>query len=185
MNLHVAPPPTPPETTIVVPLRHPDHGSVVAAIRTAVLADLPAVNRLHHRSALASRTARYFSPRRELREIEWRRQVNARRGRTWVTSTSAAPDDVLGVVQLLRTEHEGEYDLGLMVDDSWQGLGLGTALTVMAIEEGRNRPDCRSITALTGTGNARMLSILRGLGARFHDQQGNTITATITGWRSA
>ncbi|MER5431696.1 GNAT family protein [Streptomyces griseoruber] len=148
--------------------------------RPAVLNDLDHVNEMHARCSLKSRYARYGAARRALTPREWRRLCDQAGGITLVTVPRSDPSRVIAVTCLMRTQASHLRELGILIEDSWQGKGLGTTLTRHMVASARTHAlDCQAITATTGGDNQRMLSILRRLGARMSHPSGGTVDALI------
>ncbi|WP_445517267.1 GNAT family N-acetyltransferase [Streptomyces sp. NEAU-174] len=111
---------------------------------------------------------------------EWGHLCDQANGITLITVPPHDPYRVIAVTHLLRTPTPQVRELGILVEDSWQGQGLGTALTSYLVDLARTRLlSCQAITAMTGAGNQRMLSILRGLGAQVEHKSGPTLDALI------
>ncbi|MFE0775603.1 GNAT family N-acetyltransferase [Streptomyces sp. NPDC058861] len=140
-----------------------EHAATETFTRPATLADYDAVNQLHDRSSLASRFARYQSARRNLRLVEWRHLTNPDRATSWVSHPRHSPQDIVATMNLVRTTDPNTAELGLLIEDDWQGRGLGTALAAQARAAARNL-GCSSLIVMTGADNVRMLKIMRGLG---------------------
>lgn len=165
-------PPAPLETTT--------RARGVTLTRIALLDDLDQVNAMHARCSLESRFARYHAARQSLAAREWRHLCDQANGTTLITVPLREPSRVIAITHLLRTPVPHVRELGILVEDSWQGQGLGTALAHYAVELARTRTlDCHEITAMTGSGNQRMLSILRGLHARVTGRDGPTLDTVI------
>ena len=67
---------------------------------------------------------------------------------------------------MVRFEREGDgeaAEYAALVEDTWQGLGLGSALTERLVGDARGR-GVQCLYALVAPGNERMLRLLRGLG---------------------
>ena len=67
---------------------------------------------------------------------------------------------------MVRFEREGDgetAEYAALVEDGWQGLGLGSALTERLVGAARGR-GIRRLYALVTPGNERMVRLLRGLG---------------------
>ncbi|MBW8793169.1 MAG: GNAT family N-acetyltransferase [Streptomyces sp.] len=148
--------------------------------RPAAFNDLDRVNEMHARCSLQSRYARYGAARRALTPREWRRLCDQAGGITLVTVPRRDPSRVIAVTCLMRTQPLHLSDFGILIEDSWQGQGLGTTLThhMVALARTHSR-DCQAVTATTGSDNQRMLSILRRLGARMSHPSGGTVDALI------
>ncbi|MFF4205573.1 GNAT family N-acetyltransferase [Streptomyces sp. NPDC001668] len=133
----------------------------LAVTRAAHYTDLPAVNALHARCSLASTYARYRCARRSLTRREWTRLVHPAAGRTWVTSPTGQPETVIAVTHLLRTSMPGVCELALLVEDAWQGQGLGTRLAAEALAAAEADASCRRVELLAGAGCDQLLRQLR------------------------
>ncbi|WP_406442611.1 GNAT family N-acetyltransferase [Streptomyces sp. NBC_00631] len=149
-------------------------------VREALFDDLDHVNEMHARCSLDSRYARYGAARQALTPREWRRLCDQANGITVVAAPLHNPSRVIAVACLMRTSALHMRELGILVEDAWQGKGLGSILTRHMAALTRTRAlDCQVITATTGSGNQRMLSILRGMGARMSPSRGGTVDALI------
>ncbi|MEV5998939.1 GNAT family protein [Streptomyces griseomycini] len=162
------------------PLQMTTRANQVTLTRTALVVDLDEVNEMHARCSLDSRYARYHAGRRTVTTREWGHLCDRAKGTTLITVPVDDPSRVIAVTNLMRTSAPHVRELGILVEDSWQGQGLGTALTGYMVELARTHTlDCQAITAMTGSGNQRMLSILRGLDARVEQVTGPTVDALI------
>ncbi|MEU9168592.1 GNAT family N-acetyltransferase [Streptomyces sp. NPDC048420] len=111
---------------------------------------------------------------------EWWSLCDLANGTTLITVPLDEPSRVIAITHLLRTPVPHVRELGILVEDSWQGQGLGTVLAHYAVDLARTHTlDCHEITAMTGSGNRRMLSILRGLRARVTGRDGPTLDTVI------
>ncbi|MET8454741.1 GNAT family N-acetyltransferase [Streptomyces sp. NPDC005209] len=113
---------------------------------------------------------------------EWRYLCDWSNGTTLVTVPLHEPTRVIAVTHLLRTPVPHVRELGILVEDSWQGQGqgLGTLLARYAVDLARTHTlDCYEITAMTGIDNQRTLSILRGLHARVTGRDGHTLGTVL------
>lgn len=90
-----------------------------------------------------------------------------------------ATSDAIGVGRYVREAGTDEAEAAVTVADSWQGLGLGTALTRIlagrAVEEGISR-----FTALLLADNAEMIGLLEGVGhVHVTDREGETLQVVV------
>ncbi len=108
-----------PPTAVVTPtgagvvLRRGDHN------------DVDAVGDLHARCSARSLFARYHSGVRTLPRRLLHRLLTPPRGRTLLAVSGR---EVVGIGQLIRTARPEEAEVSLLVEDSWQHNGIGTAL---------------------------------------------------------
>ncbi|WP_019061547.1 GNAT family N-acetyltransferase [Streptomyces prunicolor] len=142
--------------------------------------DIQDANALHARCSLETRFARYGAARRTLSRAEWEHLTNPDRGITWATRPAGDPAeaDVVALTHLMHTEDEGVHELALLVDDSWQGQGLGSALARNVLAVARTT-SVRELTLLVGSDNRRMQSILRRLGAVLPPARGTTVNIVV------
>ncbi|CAM5703487.1 hypothetical protein SALBM311S_00631 [Streptomyces alboniger] len=162
------------------PLQMTTRANRVTLTRMACIEDLDQVNEMHARCSLDSCYARYNAARQAVTTHEWWHLCDRANGTTLITTPVHDRSRVIAVTHLLRTSAPHVRELGILVEDSWQGQGLGTVLTGYMVNLARTYTlDCRAITAMTGRGNQRMLSILRGLNAEVEHPSGPTVDALI------
>jgi GNAT superfamily N-acetyltransferase len=73
------------------------------------------------------------------------------------------PGEIIAVVRFDREPGTGRAEYAAVVDDCWQGRGIGLALTRRLIEAARRR-GVQTFTALVLPDNVHMLALLRDLG---------------------
>ncbi|GAA4067339.1 GNAT family N-acetyltransferase [Actinomadura miaoliensis] len=125
--------------------------------------DADAVRELHERCSLESRRMRYFSakPAPPPRAIE--AFSDPAHGLTLVAE---GPDgSLLALAHLIHVLDPGVAELAFLVEDAWQGRGLGRALTELLVVLGRER-GLVELRAATLSENRRMLRLLVSLGGR-------------------
>jgi len=127
--------------------------------------DAVALQRLVSRSSDRSIELRFFGPLRKLSDEMAERfaEVDGRDRFALVGLNPEEPGEVVGVV---RYEREGETDgaeYAALVEDCFQGKGLGLGLTLQLIESARKR-GIGHLHALVMYENAPMLRLLRDLG---------------------
>ena len=72
-------------------------------------------------------------------------------------------NEIIAVTRYARTSGDERAEYAALVDDSWQGEGVGAGLTHRLIEEARGH-GVSSFYALVQGSNKRMLNVLRHLG---------------------
>jgi GNAT superfamily N-acetyltransferase len=94
-------------------------------LRRGDVGDLDAVAALHARCSARTLFARYHSGVRSLPRRLLHRLLTPPRGRTLL---AVCGRDVIGIGQLIRTARPEEAEVSLLIEDSWQHNGIGTAL---------------------------------------------------------
>jgi RimJ/RimL family protein N-acetyltransferase len=126
--------------------------------------DAPALQRLVGRSSERSIELRFFGPMRELSEEKARRFAEVD-GKDRFALVALDPDDEREIVAVVRYERERGTDgaeYAALVEDRFQGRGLGIGLTRRLIEAAKER-GIERLHALVLRENSRMLRLLRSL----------------------
>jgi GNAT superfamily N-acetyltransferase len=126
--------------------------------------DAEALQRLVGRSSERSIELRFFGPMKQLSEERARRFAEVD-GVDRFALVALDPDDEDEIVAVVRYEREGGTDgaeYAALVEDRFQGRGLGIGLTRHLIEAARERGIGR-LHALVMRENRPMLSLLRSL----------------------
>jgi GNAT superfamily N-acetyltransferase len=126
--------------------------------------DAEALRRLVGRSSERSIELRFFGPMKELPAEKARRFAEVD-GVDRFALVALDPEDEGEVVAVVRYEREGDTDgaeYAALVEDRFQGRGLGIGLTRHLIEAARER-GIRHLHALVMRENRPMLSLLRSL----------------------
>jgi GNAT superfamily N-acetyltransferase len=136
----------------------------VVTVRSIRAEDTLALKRLVERSSERSIELRFFGPLRELTD-EMARRFATVDGKDRFALVALDPEDESEIVAVVRYEREegtrgAEY--AALVEDRFQGRGLGIGLTRCLIEAARER-GIESLHALVMRENAGMLSLLRSL----------------------
>lgn len=142
-------------------------------VRRADVTDLPAARAMHERCSPATLRLRYHGPvdgsARHLDHL-----LSPRFGRTLAAQTRSGRIVALG--HLLWDGDESE--VALLVEDDWQGRGIGAELlrrlVALAVESG-----CERVYAVTREQNTAMVAAMRGLGVPL-DYQVEDGTVVIT-----
>ena len=126
--------------------------------------DAPALRRLVSRSSERSIELRFFGPMKELSEERARRFAEVD-GKNRFALVALDPEDEGEIVAVVRYEREGSTDgaeYAALVEDRFQGRGLGIGLTRRLIEAAKER-GIERLHALVLRENGRMLRLLRSL----------------------
>ena len=126
--------------------------------------DAAALRRLVGRSSERSVELRFLGPMRELSEEKARRFAEVD-GRDRFALVALDPEDeheIVGVVRYERVRGTAEAEYAALVEDRFQGRGLGIGLTRRLIEAARER-GIERLNALVMRENRGMLRLLRSL----------------------
>jgi RimJ/RimL family protein N-acetyltransferase len=126
--------------------------------------DAAALQRLVGRSSERSIELRFFGPMKELSEEKARRFAEVD-GKDRFALVALDPEDEGEIVAVVRYEREGDTDgaeYAALVEDRFQGRGLGIGLTRRLIEAAQEN-GIRRLHALVLRENRRMLRLLRSL----------------------
>lgn len=154
------------------------HAGTQTVTRPATLDDFDAVNALHERCSLETLFSRYQASRRSLRLAEFHHLTRPDRSLTWVTHPKDDPHELVATTNLVRTTEADTAELGIMIEDPWQGLGLGSSLVQYARAQACAL-GCSSMAVMTGSSNVRMIKIMRALGATRSAIHGSTVDLTV------
>ena len=126
--------------------------------------DAPALQRLHGRCGERTIYLRFFGSMEKLSD-EQARYFASTDGVDHFGLVALDPEDqseIIAVVRYARNQGEERAEYAALVEDSWQGQGVGAALTHRLINVARGN-EVRSFYALVKGGNERMLNVLRHL----------------------
>jgi RimJ/RimL family protein N-acetyltransferase len=133
-------------------------------------ADAPVLRDLHRRCSDETVRNRYMAGMSELSPHMLRVFCDAERGLTLAVRPQGREEPV-ALGHLMYTLDPGVGEIAVLVEDTWQGSGVGTALTraltVTAADWG-----LAEVRAETTLANTRMLRIMRRLGASVRTQSG-------------
>jgi RimJ/RimL family protein N-acetyltransferase len=143
-------------------------------VREIRAADAPALRRLVDRSSERSIELRFFGPVRELSEEDARRfaEVDGEGRFALVALDPEDGEEIVGVVRYEREEGTDGAEYAALIEDRFQGRGLGVGLTRCLIEAARER-DIERLHALVLRENTRMLRLLRSLDLPEHKRWEN------------
>jgi RimJ/RimL family protein N-acetyltransferase len=153
------------------PIAEEDSGSVELLDGTSVpyhaIApdNASALQRFHHRLSERSIYLRFFAAKPELsdREAVYFTNLDKINRFALVAVDPQRPEEIVGVVSFDREGTTERAEYAAEVEDSWQGRGLGLALTRRLVEAALKR-DVRTFTAIVLPQNRGMLHLLRDLG---------------------
>ena len=153
------------------PLAEEDSGSIELLDGTSVAYhaiapdNASALQRFHHRLSERSIYLRFFAAKPELsdREAGYFTNLDKINRFALVAVDPERPEEIVGVVSFDREGTTERAEYAAEVEDSWQGRGLGLALTRRLIGAAQKR-DVRVFTAFVLPENRGMLHLLRGLG---------------------
>ena len=137
---------------------------VCVPVREILAEDAPALQRLVGRSSAHSIELRFFGPMKELSDRMARRfaEVDGRDRFALVALDPDDADEIVGVVRYERVEGTDGAEYAALVEDRFQGRGLGIGLTRQLIEAASARRIGR-LHALVLPENEAMLRLLRSL----------------------
>ncbi|MGA0945947.1 MAG: GNAT family N-acetyltransferase, partial [Candidatus Nanopelagicales bacterium] len=131
-------------------------------IRLARPEDAEGVAEMHERSSETTRYQRYFTPITDWREDQLRRVAGGHRGATLVAVNWRGDIVGLGNVFPDRPGETTTAEIAVIVEDAWQGRGLGARLLAHLIELAR-RQGFRDVVALVLASNSGMVRLLERL----------------------
>ncbi|MEP7089214.1 MAG: long-chain-fatty-acid--CoA ligase [Nocardioidaceae bacterium] len=138
-------------------------------IRQVHLEDAPLLDEAFARFSLESRRLRFLTDKARLNEAEMRyfTQVD-HHDHEAIGAVDEAGGLALGIARYIRdTENPEVAEIAVAVVDSWQGLGLGTALVTRLMDRAR-KAGIQRVTALVAVDNEVMVNLLHDLGGELH-----------------
>lgn len=133
-------------------------------LRIATPADAPLVAALHARSTPESRRLRFLSSTPKLGPDALRDLVSMDAEHAAVLAMTVDGGHAVGLGNLSPCG-PGCAELALLVEDAWQGRGLGTALLRRLVELARDR-QLEALSATAHVGHHRLTRLLRRAGLR-------------------
>ena len=133
-------------------------------VREVRAGDAAALKRLVGRSSARSVYLRYFGPMKELSEAQARRFAEVDGVRRYAL-VALDPEDEGQIIAVVRYDREGETgaaEYAALVEDRFQGRGLGIGLTKKLIQAAREH-EIERLHALVLPENTGMLHLLRSL----------------------
>ena len=126
--------------------------------------DAPALQRVHARCSERTIYLRFFGSLKELSEEKARyfASVDEVDHFGLVALDPEDPDEIIAMVRYDRQPGDERAEYAALVEDRWQGQGIGTGLTRRLVDAARDK-GVRSFCALVKGENRRMLNVLRHL----------------------
>jgi GNAT superfamily N-acetyltransferase len=137
----------------------------VIHVRAVSPGDAHALQRLHGRLSERSVELRFFAPLGELSDEKAGHLARAEDAEHFALAAldPEEPDEIIAVVRYERGAGGERAEYAAVVEDGWQGRGLGAAMTARLIGVAGDR-GVTCLYALMTPGNERMFGLLRGLG---------------------
>jgi GNAT superfamily N-acetyltransferase len=146
-------------------------------IKLGQLSDVAAVVRMHERCSGEAMHRRFHAP---MPRLGWRMAVRLVAPQGGAALLAVVRSEVVGMVTIAPCT-PGEFEIGVLVEDAWQGRGVGAALVHQAARLARGR-GAESISCVVHADNEALLPTLRrsGLRARVRSDDGNLlVTASV------
>ncbi len=126
--------------------------------------DVPALQRFYERLSDSTIYLRFFGSMGEFSEEKARyfAHVDGLNHFAFVALDPKDPDEIIAVVRYDREPGEEKAEYAALVEDRWQGCGVGIELTYRLIDEARDK-GVRYLYGLVMRENRRMLHLLRDL----------------------
>ena len=147
-------------------------------IRLARPEDAEAVAEMHSRCSDQTRYQRYFAPISEWRGDQLRRLAGGHRGATLVAQDARGNIVGLGNVFPDRPDDTQTAEIAVIIEDAWQGRGLGTRLLRHLIDlAGRQGFD--DVIALVLATNTGMVQLLNRLALAWTPEEDTDLGASV------
>jgi RimJ/RimL family protein N-acetyltransferase/AcrR family transcriptional regulator len=148
------------------------------AIRLGRPADTAGVETMHERCSPESRYQRYFTPMNEWREDNLRRISGGHRGATLVVTDVRDEVIALGNVFPAGPGVTDAAEIAVIVDDAWQGAGVGLLLLGHLVDVGR-RMGFTSLVAYVLADNRAMLRLLEATGLEWKPSTDHDLGSSV------
>jgi len=142
------------------------------------------VQRMHDRAGEQSRFQRYFTPMNEWRQDHLRRIAGGHRGATLVVTALDEEVVALGNVFPAGPHETDRAEIAVIVEDAWQGRGIGMLLTTRLIDVAR-RMGFRELVAYVLAENAAMLGLLAATELDWTPGADHDLGSTVTALTAA
>ncbi len=126
--------------------------------------DVPALRRFHGRLSEKTIYLRFFGSLKELPEAKanYFAHVDGVDHLAFVALDPDDPDEIIALVRYDREPDSERAEYAALVEDRWQGHGVGIELTRRLVDEARDK-EVRFFYAMVMGQNTRMLELLRRL----------------------
>ncbi len=133
-------------------------------VRTIKPDDIPALKRFHGRLSEKTVYLHFFGSMKELsdKKAKYFAHVDHVDHFALVALDPDEPDEITAVVRYDRESGSDRAEYAALIEDRWQGRGLGLHLTHQLIDEARDK-GVRFLYALVMRQNRRMLNLLQAL----------------------
>jgi RimJ/RimL family protein N-acetyltransferase len=137
---------------------------VVVSVRTISPDDAPALQRLHSRLSEQSIRKRFFSSMKKLSDQQAKHfaDVDGINRCALVALDPEKQEEIIAVVRFSREGSTDKAEYAVLVEDYWQGRGLGLSMTRRLIDEARDK-GIHALYGLVMPENRGMLKLLRSL----------------------
>src|ERR687889_722957 len=149
---------------------------VVVPVRTIRPDDAPALQRLHSRLSEQSIHSRFFSSMKNLsdQQATYFADVDGVNRYALVALDPENQEEIIAVVRFSREGSTDKAEYAALVEDYWQGRGVGLSMTRRLIEEARDR-GIHALYGLVMPENRGMLKLLRSLDLPEHESRSEGI----------
>jgi len=137
---------------------------VVVPVRSIRSEDAPALQRLYSRLSEQSSRLRFFDSMEKLsdQKAEDFAQVDGINRYALVALDPKQQEEIIAVVRFSREGSTAKAEYAALVEDAWQGRGVGLGLTRQLINDARDR-QIHYLYGLVMPENRGVLKLLRGL----------------------
>src|ERR671913_476810 len=137
---------------------------VVVPVRTISPDDTPALQRLHSRLSEQSIRTRFFRSMKNLSDQQAKHfaDVDGINRYALVALDPKQQEEIIAVVRFSREGSTAKAEYAALVEDAWQGRGVGLGLTRQLINEARER-EIDYLYGLVMPENRGVLNLLRSL----------------------